>query len=119
MTKKFFNMFKNEICQYSHNKRIPDIYKNGSIKQRLELLQGLFDGDGSITQKGGTVTYSSVSKQLIDDIREVLWSLGYCSKLYKLNRPKIYKHDSYYISVNIPNYEKEKLFLIKRKKILL
>lgn len=116
MTKKFFNMFKNEICQYSHNKRIPDIYKNGSIKQRLELLQGLFDGDGSITQKGGTVTYSSVSKQLIDDIRDVLWSLGYCSKIYKSNRPEIYKHNSYYISVNIPNYEKEKLFLIKRKK---
>lgn len=116
MTKDFFSIFKNEICQYSHNKKIPDIYKQGSIKQRLELLQGLFDGDGSITQKGGTVTYSSVSKQLIDDIRDVLWSLGYCSKLYKSNRPEIYKHNSYYISVNIPNYEKEKLFLIKRKK---
>ena len=115
MTKDFLKDFQDEICQYSYNKKIPEIYKNGSIEQRLELLQGLFDGDGHITKNGGTVSYSSVSKNLINDIREILWSLGYCSKIYKGKRLDLYKHQDYFITVNIPNSEKEKLFLLKRK----
>lgn len=115
-TKKFFKEFEKEICQYSYNKKIPEIYKNGSIKQRLELLQGLLDGDGSISKIGGTICYTSTSLQLIKDIREVLWSLGYNSKLFEEKRTELYTNKCYYILINIPNCEKHKLFLLKRKK---
>ena len=116
MTKEIFSKFEDEILQYSNNKKIPNIYKIGSIKQRLELLQGLFDGDGSIEKSNGTIKYTSTSYELIKDIQEVLFSLGYVSKLYKEKRKYMYKKECYYILVNIPNYEKEKIFLLKRKK---
>lgn len=116
MTKKYFSNFADELLQYSNNKRIPNIYKNGSIKQRLELLQGLFDGDGSIQKDNGTIRYTSTSYNLIKDIQEVLFSLGYVSKLYKEKRENLYTNQCYYILVNIPNFEKEKIFLLKRKK---
>lgn len=115
-TNDFFKDFKNEICQYSYNKRIPEIYKNGSIQQRLELLQGLFDGDGNISTIGGTIRYTSTSLKLIKDIREVLWSLGYSSRLFEEKRTELYTNKCYYILINIPNNEKYKLFLLKRKR---
>lgn len=115
-TKNFLKEFQNEICQYSYNKKIPETYKNGSIQQRLELLQGLLDGDGSISKVGGTIRYTSTSLQLIKDIREVLWSLGYNSRLFEEKRTELYTNKCYYILINIPNCEKHKLFLLKRKK---
>ena len=115
-TKIFLKEFEKEICQYSYNKKIPEIYKNGSIKQRLELLQGLLDGDGSISKIGGTICYTSTSLQLIKDIREILWSLGYNSRLFEEKRAYLYTNKCYYITINIPNYEKNKLFLLKEKK---
>ena len=116
MTKDFFSKFKNEICQYSYNKKIPEIYKKGSISQRLELLQGLLDGDGEISKLGATIKYTSTSIQLIKDIREILWSLGYNSRLFEEKRTYLYTNKCYYITINIPNYEKNKLFLLKGKK---
>lgn len=116
MTKDFFSKFKNEICQYSYNKKIPEIYKNGSITQRLELLQGLLDGDGSISKLGATIRYTSTSIQLIKDVREILWSLGYNSRLFKEKRANLYSKECYYILINIPNYEKHRLFFLKEKK---
>ena len=48
----------------AENKFIPDIYKYSSIEQRLELLKGLMDTDGS-SSPNGTVRFSTSSKQLI------------------------------------------------------
>jgi len=62
----------------SYNKFIPDIYKFGSILQRIAILQGLMDTDGGVdTKKDGIViSYSSTSEKLIDDIRFIVESLG-------------------------------------------
>ena len=115
-TKRFFKEFDKEICQYSYNKSIPEIYKNGSISQRLELLQGLFDGDGYIHKNNGSITYTTTSFKLMKDIKEVLGSLGYICRITEEKRKELYTNTCYKISVNIPNFEKEKLFLLKRKK---
>lgn len=58
----------------AENKRIPKAYLFGSIEQRVELLQGLMDTDGS--SSGGTCTYHTCSQKLAKDIRFLVQSLG-------------------------------------------
>ena len=114
-TKNFFEKYQKEICQYSYNKTIPLEYKYGSVDQRLKLIQGLMDTDGSISKKG-KVTFTSTSLQLINDVKEVLGSLGYISTLHTDKRDKYTNNICYSLYINIPNEEKYKLFSLKRKK---
>ena len=57
------------------DKFIPTIYKYASIEQRYELVRGLMDTDGTISPDGSCM-FANTSKQLIDDLAEVLRSLG-------------------------------------------
>ena len=59
----------------SNNKFIPKNYLYNSVSVRTELLRGLMDTDGYVDKKG-TVQYTTVSKQLSEDIRELVLSLG-------------------------------------------
>lgn len=59
----------------SNNKFIPKDYLYNSLDVRVSLLQGLMDTDGYVDKKG-TVQYMTVSKQLCDDVRELVLSLG-------------------------------------------
>lgn len=63
------------------NKHIPDIYKYSSVKQRLDLLKGLFDTDGTVS-KIGEITFTNTNKQIIDSIREIIASLGGWSTVF-------------------------------------
>lgn len=60
----------------SYDKFIPDCYKYNSIENRIKLLRGLMDTDGSVSNNGISTSYTSVSKKLIDDIKELVQSLG-------------------------------------------
>lgn len=60
----------------SRNKHIPNIYKRGSIQQRLELLAGIIDTDGTV-DKNGRVTISTCMPTLKDDIYEIALTLGF------------------------------------------
>lgn len=61
------------------NKFIPEIYKKGSVKQRVELLKGLMDTDGSISEQG-YCEFSNISLTLIKDLAYICRSLGlYCT----------------------------------------
>lgn len=55
---------------HSHTKFIPHVYKTASIEDRLALVAGLIDTDGSKNE------FSTASKQLADDIADVIKSLG-------------------------------------------
>jgi len=71
-----------------NNKHIPDIYKYSSYAQRVELLRGLFDADGTIAKRGKT-EISLSDERLFDDTFFVLSSLGIkCNK----NKNKAYLH---------------------------
>lgn len=59
----------------SNNKFIPKDYLYNSLEVRVSLLQGLMDTDGYVDKKG-TVQYTTVSKRLCDDVRELVLSLG-------------------------------------------
>ena len=61
----------------SREKFIPQAYRLASVADRWELLYGLFDGDGSVrTDRNNRPSYTSTSKQLSDDVLQLLWSLG-------------------------------------------
>ena len=60
----------------SQEKFIPEVYKLGSIKQRIALLQGLLDTDGSVGAHGTHATFTSTSERLARDVQEVAWSIG-------------------------------------------
>lgn len=93
----------------SINKFIPHIYKYSDINQRIELLQGLLDTDGTIDKRTGSITYYSVSEQLINDVRYLIESLGGISKIstkqgsYKKNGVKINCNIYYVLSITLPN----------------
>lgn len=58
------------------NKHIPEIYMRGNIQQRIDLVRGLCDSDGSIDTVRGRVTYTSTRQDLTDGLYTVLASLG-------------------------------------------
>lgn len=103
------------LCCLAGEKYIPDAYKTAGVEQRKELLQGLFDTDGSVDNSGNRlhVTYSITSKRLADDIREVLLSLGIVSTI-RLDRREG-KNDCYALSVNCAQEQKAWLFSLPRK----
>ena len=101
---------------HSYEKFIPDIYKYGSIEQRYKLLQGLFDTDGTVDKHRARVSFSTTSKHLVDDIQEVLWSLGISSTVEIDNRLSgHHKHIGYTLYVRTSFQIKKKLFTLPRK----
>lgn len=56
------------------NKHIPNIYKYSSVEQRLALVRGLMDADGYCDDNH--IDIILVNEKLIDDLREILLSLG-------------------------------------------
>ncbi|MDT3768172.1 terminase large subunit [Gleimia hominis] len=59
-----------------HDKVIPTEYLRASRRQRLELLWGLMDSDGSISTRKGQAIYTSTEEGLARSVSELLWSLG-------------------------------------------
>ena len=68
-----FSFYK--IRSKSSKKFIPTDFLLGSVEQRLELLRGLMDTDGSIYGKN-TLEYCTVSEKLKNDFIELVNSLG-------------------------------------------
>lgn len=58
------------------NKHIPPMYLRASREQRLELLRGLMDTDGSIGTKNSQCTFTTVDEKLSAGVAELLRSLG-------------------------------------------
>lgn len=69
------------------NKHIPSVYLFASGSQRLALLQGLMDTDGSCYEN--TCEYSSVSKRLAYGVLTLIRSLGIKARI-RSKVPKIY-----------------------------
>lgn len=73
--------------KYSYEKHIPKEYLYTSIENRIALLQGLMDSDGSI--ENGTLSFSTSSPQLNIDITDLCNSLGF--RVRTSSRPTKYK----------------------------
>jgi replicative DNA helicase len=57
------------------NKHIPATYLRADVDQRLALLQGLMDTDGSITE-AGYAEFCSTSRSMADGVHELVAGLG-------------------------------------------
>lgn len=68
----FYPCFKSRP---SRHKFIPDEYLTSSIEQRIALLQGLLDTDGTADRKG-RISYTTTSAGLAEDLMELINSLG-------------------------------------------
>lgn len=74
----------------SDTKFIPSIYKNGSLSQRISLLQGLMDSDGTKGTSSG-ISYCSVSKRLAEDVQYLVRSIGGTSTITEKQSSYTYK----------------------------
>lgn len=104
-----------EILCYSHEKRIPLEYLFADIQQRKELLQGLFDTDGSVSVIGNRlhIAYTTTSKGLCEDVRNLLLSFGIVSTVRKDEREN--RRVCYNLCVNCSPVQAEILFTLPRK----
>lgn len=87
----------------SYTKFIPDTYLNASFSQRLSLLQGLLDTDGTVgvspgrgnsektPGKGGSVQFCTTSHTLALQVQELVRSIGGLCKLRNKQPKYTYK----------------------------
>ena len=92
----------------SNNKFIPDIYKFTSVEDRIWLLQGLMDTDGTVNKKNKAISYTTVSDRLRDDLIFLVRSLGGIATVYSRKPKYTYKGEkkigqlAHTISINLP-----------------
>nr|WP_158651695.1 terminase gpA endonuclease subunit [Marinobacterium profundum] len=88
------------------NKHIPALYMRASHRQRLELLQGLMDTDGTIS-KQGNASFCSKDERLALQVVELLRSLGFKPGVH---RTRVAYH------VNFVAYADTPIFKLHRKR---
>lgn len=112
--KSFLSKIKN--LDLYKNKHIPDCYMYAPIEERIALLQGLFDTDGCVN-KDGTCEFSQVRKELIEQVSQLLSSLGIKNNItYKeVNYVKKDGSKAYTYRIHFRNDKTMPLFRLKRK----
>jgi hypothetical protein len=116
------NPFRDELIRLdlihtAEHKRVPKEYLFDSVENRLELLRGLMDTDGSIYGKC-QIEFYSVSKQLAEDVQFLVHSLGGTARIK--TKQGYYKKDGERINCKICYRVKIKIqdinpFKLKRK----
>lgn len=96
--------------KYSYEKFIPEEYMFSTIENRLSLLQGLMDNDGTVSEDGMVSEYNTTSKQLADNVVSLVQSLGGIARLstrepkYKYKNKKKTGRTDYRIRIKLqPN----------------
>ena len=103
----------------ANKKFIPSVYKYASIEDRMELVRGLMDTDGSISN--GACSFVSTSEQLVDDLSDVLRGLGIrCRKSKEIPGRNGVDFNNGSISNTLPHWEliittQEDIFKLPRK----
>ena len=112
---------RNEIKQHlrdlgldglgSWDKFIPEMYLRASVEQRVALLQGLMDSDGSVNGRT-SARYLTASTRLSDGIMELVRSLGgYITHTIRKAEGKEYQR----LYMSFPGKPAWKPFLLPRK----
>lgn len=113
-TKTNPNKYYHELQRLNLNvsakeKHIPKEYLLDSVENRIALLQGLMDTDGSISENGACINYSTISETLKNDFVFLINSLGGTCKVNE--KRASYKNKdgnrkecnlSYFIRIKLP-----------------
>lgn len=100
----------------SKDKYIPDEYLCGSINQRMELLRGLLDTDGTIRKKNGSILFTNISEKMIKQVQQLCHSLGFTTSISIDKRKKYTTGICYSLHIQCEKSLKPQLFSLKRKK---
>lgn len=116
---------------YAKDKHIPTEYLVADREQRLELLRGLMDTDGSIRRAGKryNVAFYTTSERLANDIALLVYSLGWSAHITcehragqkiagseeRLGKAYYHKSDTYEVRLLMPNEDKHLVFKLPRK----
>lgn len=97
----------------AHEKRVPALFLNLPKKKIAYLLQGYFDGDGSVSLSDCRVTCDSVSKGFLQDLEFILKRFGIFVKYYNYSKQPGPKVRDFYIKKNkiIPKFKITKLII--------
>lgn len=102
----------------SYEKFIPKEYIDSDYNSIIELIQGLFDTDGTV-DKNGCISYCTTSKQLAEQVQYLIRSIGGLCKIKEKQTTYTYKgvkkqgRISY--NLNIRHKEPLSLFSLPRK----
>lgn len=103
----------------SNTKFVPSIYLEGSKQQKLDLLNGLMDTDGT-ADKGGFSSFTSSSLNLAESVQYLVRSLGGIATIVQKTKTFYYKGEKKIglpaYQVNIRHKYPEDLFSLPRKK---
>ena len=94
-----------------HNKHVPQEYLRGSAQQRLSLLQGLLDTDGSV--QSGQVDFAVTNEKIADAVYELAVSLG--MKASRSQRPAMLYGVAHGISYRVRFTPTMSVFRLARK----
>lgn len=92
------------LAVMSRAKFIPIVYRRASPVDRIALLQGLMDGDGSASAERNRVTYHTTSKVLADDVVELVECLGGIASVRTYDRSKDNKPTEYHVRMRLPEW---------------
>lgn len=102
------NFIINHFGKSASGKRIPDWAKRIDNNNKYQLLLGYLDSDGCIYRDKKRNYYNldfvSISLDLLEDIQDVLLSLGYVSNLCLLREAKVHKFKNR-TSLTKPTYQ--------------
>lgn len=105
----------------SHNKFVPQQFLWSSKEKRLALFQGLMDTDGTSSQGKNELSYTTVSKQLSEDVEFIVRSLGGTAKTtsriptYTYLGEKLKGQLAYRVYIRFP--DPDLAFRLKRKQL--
>ena len=82
----------------SERKFIPEAYQFAPVSDRVALLQGLLDTDGSV-RADNNIEYATSSRQLALDVRDLVRSLGGVTRIRVKRTPRL---PAYRMSIILP-----------------
>lgn len=84
-SKHLFKFLIDNFGRYSKYKNIPEWVKYLPEEYKLQIIKGYLESDGYIIKKkdGTYITFVSISLKLLEDIQDILFSMGMISSLVK------------------------------------
>lgn len=106
----------------SDTKFIPEIYMNASPAQKLALIQGLMDTDGTVDKNTGASSFCTTSRIMGIQVQDIIRSLGGMVKISERFPRYTYKGEvkvgKVALQLNIRFKDPRQLFRLPRKKEL-